>query len=410
MKGSYAAAGATEQHDTREDLGLAEVARLLTEHSEDLVGRQVTALRERFVVYRQDTKLIPDESLMPSALRNVRRAAKTMVDGKAPSPDEVDEAWVGRERAEQGMAVGEMMDGYRLCHSVIRDGCLELGGAEAVAPATMLKATKLLWETADACSSQIFLVRRAFELTRERFDEERKLHLVRGLLRGSVDAGQRREFAASFGLDPDGAYIALRGMPLGDTTTEALRRRLESSSRNNGRSGLVVIDDGVVLGIVPRPPRLGDVTGVVGVSHPGPFAQVAASYQSASQMSHAAERFGLVGVFGPDDLGLRVAIASEPGIAGRMVERYFGPLRAGSHVGAQIEETVRAFLAHDRNPARTARLLGIHPNTLRYRLRRFEQLVGVDLDSPRCLAELWWAIEAGALVDAPTSPHDAQRD
>jgi DNA-binding PucR family transcriptional regulator len=35
----------------------------------------------------------------------------------------------------------------------------------------------------------------------------------------------------------------------------------------------------------------------------------------------------------------------------------------------------------------------MHANTLRHRLRRFEEATGANLRSPADLAELWWALE-----------------
>jgi DNA-binding PucR family transcriptional regulator len=41
----------------------------------------------------------------------------------------------------------------------------------------------------------------------------------------------------------------------------------------------------------------------------------------------------------------------------------------------------------------TARALHVHPNTLRHRLKRFEEATGATLRDPRHLVELWWALE-----------------
>ena len=41
----------------------------------------------------------------------------------------------------------------------------------------------------------------------------------------------------------------------------------------------------------------------------------------------------------------------------------------------------------------TARALHVHPNTLRHRLRRFEEATRTSLRDPRVLAELWWVLE-----------------
>jgi DNA-binding PucR family transcriptional regulator len=40
----------------------------------------------------------------------------------------------------------------------------------------------------------------------------------------------------------------------------------------------------------------------------------------------------------------------------------------------------------------------VHPNTLRHRLRRFEETTGTTLRDPRHLVELWWALERQRLA------------
>ena len=45
-----------------------------------------------------------------------------------------------------------------------------------------------------------------------------------------------------------------------------------------------------------------------------------------------------------------------------------------------------------------SRALHIHPNTLRHRLRRFEEATGATLRDPRNLVELWWALERRRLA------------
>ncbi len=58
--------------------------------------------------------------------------------------------------------------------------------------------------------------------------------------------------------------------------------------------------------------------------------------------------------------------------------------------GTDLPRTVAVHLAFFGDAAATARHLGVHPNTLRYRLRRVRELFGLDLEDPdvRLLTEL----------------------
>jgi hypothetical protein len=64
-----------------------------------------------------------------------------------------------------------------------------------------------------------------------------------------------------------------------------------------------------------------------------------------------------------------------------------GPLPAliahDSEHATDYVATLTAVLEHYGEPIRAARLLHVHPNTLRYRTRRISELAGIDLTSPR---------------------------
>ncbi|HLM90310.1 MAG TPA: helix-turn-helix domain-containing protein [Streptosporangiaceae bacterium] len=60
--------------------------------------------------------------------------------------------------------------------------------------------------------------------------------------------------------------------------------------------------------------------------------------------------------------------------------------------------SVRVWLEHDRQTDRAGRALHIHPNTLLYRIRRFEQISGRSLASTESLAEVWLAMRTTAAV------------
>lgn len=62
-----------------------------------------------------------------------------------------------------------------------------------------------------------------------------------------------------------------------------------------------------------------------------------------------------------------------------------------AHAGDLIP-TVRTWLEHDRQTERAAQALHIHPNTLLYRVHRFEQISGRSLAATESLTEVWLAL------------------
>jgi PucR family transcriptional regulator, purine catabolism regulatory protein len=68
--------------------------------------------------------------------------------------------------------------------------------------------------------------------------------------------------------------------------------------------------------------------------------------------------------------------------------------------GGDLLPTIRTWLEHDRQTGKAAQALHIHPNTLLYRVRRFEQITGRSLASTEALAETWLALRAAATLSS----------
>ncbi len=59
------------------------------------------------------------------------------------------------------------------------------------------------------------------------------------------------------------------------------------------------------------------------------------------------------------------------------------------------------YLTCDLNIALAAQQLVVHPNTLRYRLAKYEEIVGVQLTTTRSIVELAMALDLRLPVAAP---------
>jgi len=78
------------------------------------------------------------------------------------------------------------------------------------------------------------------------------------------------------------------------------------------------------------------------------------------------------------------------------IEDALGPLRAGDKRGS-LRETYLAYLTAGGSQTETAAALGIHRNTLTYRLRQIAQLLGHDPDDPRLRLAIHLALVAERL-------------
>ncbi len=155
---------------------------------------------------------------------------------------------------------------------------------------------------------------------------------------------------------------------------------------------LVTTVDGDVAGLLAGRPG-GLCRGLVlGLGAPAPASGLAAEFTRATQALRAAAGFGLVGAFTRDELGLRATVVALPAVGEALVGLRLAPLAERGEDGAQLEEAAAAYLEQGLRLEAAARTLYVHPNTLRNRLRRFEEITGTSLRDPADLAEVWWAL------------------
>jgi hypothetical protein len=107
---------------------------------------------------------------------------------------------------------------------------------------------------------------------------------------------------------------------------------------------------------------------------------------------------GVLGERGLLDAGEHLAtllVHAEPGLAAELAAGRLAPLAALPGSGPErMAQTLRAWLDHQGNVPATARALGIHPQTVRYRLRRLRSLLGDALDDPSARFELSLALRS----------------
>ncbi|MFD7030814.1 PucR family transcriptional regulator [Streptomyces sp. NPDC059917] len=147
----------------------------------------------------------------------------------------------------------------------------------------------------------------------------------------------------------------------------------------------------------PEPDEL-----VVGLSAPAGSASAAAAYKQADQALVVARRRGRP-LVEHDDLAAGSVL---PLLADEAVRAFAdGTLRAlidHDAIGrGDLVASLRAWLSRHGQWDAAAADLGVHRHTLRYRMRRVEEILGRSLDDPDVRMELWLALKvAGA--DAPS--------
>lgn len=103
------------------------------------------------------------------------------------------------------------------------------------------------------------------------------------------------------------------------------------------------------------------------------------------------------------DVAVADLLTRDPEAARRVASATLGPLAAGDDAARRLLATLRVFLQEGQSYARTARRLGLHENTVAYRVRRAVELSGqgsVDAHALRA------AVELAPLLDAGPAPEE----
>jgi len=223
--------------------------------------------------------------------------------------------------------------------------------------------------------------------------DDRRRSLVRGLIQGTLPPAEAAATARANGLLPGGRYRAIRARPGGSVQPFALARAVAATGGGaDGRGAVATVIEGDVVGIVTSAPDV-PAGAVAGLGAVVPLAGLDSSFRLATRALETAIAYGIEGAVDIDELSLRPAILTEPQLGERMVGRYLDPLRPLGAFGDTLQRTVHEYLASGLRVHRTAEVLYIHPNTLRYRLEKFEEITRADLRRMQDLLELWWALE-----------------
>jgi hypothetical protein len=360
---------------------VAELVASVEDELDGLVARIVERIRDEIPDFRR----LPVDTLGSAVRGNVSRALAALRELRPPTPDELARAAdVGRERAEQGLSVDAVLHAYRFSVTGVWSRFGEVARERGADVASVLAFSETLWLWADAVMDVVAAAHREVELERTREEQQQRDAFVLALLFGTIDATELRRDSAAYGLDPEREYVPFRARVTGRSRHVALLLA--------GEHGLTATLDHDLVGIAARRPE--PIDGVcAGVAPQARLAELPAAFALASRALQTGLAFGEEGVFSLSDLSIRPAILIDAALGDAFVARYLEPLAELGRLGDQLEVTLRAWFERDMRIDDAARVLHMHANTLRHRLRRFEQATQTNLRSPACLAELWWALE-----------------
>ena len=237
--------------------------------------------------------------------------------------------------------------------------------------------------------------------------------LVEGLLLGGRDTGDIGRWARHLGYDATREHrilaVALEaaGTARPGSGAGALRQRVAAAidhffaTRVPG--AITSIRDDEVVIVVPEPAeagRLGSgclarmrdlfpetvITIGIGGACQDP-ADIARSYGQARRTIEAVQRLGRRGqVVAFEDLGIHRLLLQVPDLAElrSFAAEILGKLggQEGQR-GTELLATLACYFRENSSPQRTARTLHVHPNTVAYRIRRIQEITGLQLGNYR---------------------------
>ncbi|MET8425551.1 helix-turn-helix domain-containing protein [Nocardia sp. NPDC004860] len=290
----------------------------------------------------------------------------------------------GETRARQGISLADVQNGWRIAVREILAELTAAAHAGKVPDRVLLESITDLLDLVDQASIAFSSAHREVEIALARHDEQFRAEITRALLLGTIGPAELQIRAQQLGLDVDGEYRAYRSRPDEGPTVPALQGI--STMR-----GFATTVDGDLAGFVENSSRL-EGSRLIAYGPATRIADLDRSFRLATRVLATAQLFDLTGPLDLDRVGLLPAIAADTELGAELVRRYLDPLGPGEAARTLID-TAECFLDTGMRVDATAERLIVHPNTVRYRLSRFEELAATDLRGAGTALQVWWAIQ-----------------
>ncbi|MFF2550641.1 PucR family transcriptional regulator [Nocardia sp. NPDC058058] len=398
-----------ETNGTVPPAAIIEVADALLERIDDLGLALAQRFQRELESYRNAAQ-VPFDSIRISCTRNLTLMIRHFTSTIPVDPEPPKET--GRLRAQQGVPLAETLHAFRigfefLWSELVSEAHRHPGVTDAMLVAVAAEVWALSGEYAVAVATAYREMSSELLLQRE---HERSV-LVEALFTGVIaDPATLGETTRILGLPATGSYlVAAADVPA--PGREALPG-IESALRTLGVTSAwrLLPDQQIGVLAVPADRESAALKALrkhharVGISPP---------YESLPETPQALHfaRLALTGLRGRasgvarfDDNPLAMLIAAAPVEAARMVRVELGSILALPYEERhRLLETLETWYAAHGSAADTGSRLFLHANSVRYRLRRIEELTERSLTDPADATALGIALQAYALLPEPTA-------
>jgi PucR C-terminal helix-turn-helix domain len=361
---------------------------------QQITQRMVTAFRADIGGYQRLPDMLIEGNIVDVVEHNLEVFRSATLAGREPADVELEPFRISaRVRAGEGMPLEDLLHAYRLGGRLAWKTVIEVARPEE--RDGLLVGAEILMryiDTVSATVAQAYLDARQHVVS----EEERRLRvLLRALCEEEGPlTGDTMSLASRTGIPVAEQYrpfaLSVPGegaIRHGQMASDLRAQRILALTEGDRVSGLLA--DGQEL---PAPPGT-----LLAIDVLAPRGALTLALERARLVIDVARRLGRTGQVGVDDVAIEMLLAGSPETAELLVARVLGPLRGSAGRRAELEPTLRTFIAAKTDRRTAAAELHVHPNTLDYRLRRFEELSQLQLADPRDMTLIVLALGHSAL-------------
>lgn len=382
--------------------------RLLPEAAE--LGRDMAAMIKAEIPLYRDGQVVPDDELDAACTDNVRYILGNLA-GQVGVSDDAPRR-TGAARAEKNVSYAAVLQAFRLGSRFLWETLVERSRPEE--RGVLVRAAAEIWAVSDDLAAQVTDGYRATLAERARRDAQLRVALLDALFDPDaiadewwesarlIDQPRRGEFVVVVGECPTPGQEAIPGVE-----TLLGKRGLLSLWRQDHeyQEGLVALRVGYRIDQLAA-----DLTAIaagrLGLAAVFTNIEEAPAARREAKLACAAATPRSCEMVRYDGNPLPVLLASTAETARWYAARVLGDALDETPEHELLRKTARVWIDAGGSSSVAADQLYVHRNTIRYRLRRLEQLTGRDLTNPTDVAEIHVALEC-ARIHALESHADA---
>ncbi|MEV6176813.1 helix-turn-helix domain-containing protein [Streptomyces sp. NPDC052015] len=353
-----------------------------------------------------DESLIPYDSLRGSCTANADLVLKHLHRAGVPETGPARET--GRIRAEQGMPLADILHAYRIGFEFVWSEIVtEARTHPALPDFQLVDRSAEIWHLFGLYAEAVAAAHR--ETTAELAVQRgaRRSALVEALFSGVLaDRITLWDAARELGLPERGPYAVVAAAA--DSPGVEPLPGVEASLRQAHLASAWRLLPDQQIGLIALATPEAEATGLRILRRAGARVGVSPRFASLRDTPRALRfaRLALEGLPGTapgvarfDDDPLAMLVAAAPAEAAHLMDVVLKPvLDLPGLERTRLLHTLESWFSAGGSATATAERLYVHPNTVRYRLRRVEELTGRSLSDPRTVADL------GAALLATRSP------